>query len=85
MVDQLQTVDVNNIYEDDIIMGPGFFMFFTYRVRCIPAHYATTPKAKPTKPKKKFDYLKDQMRELDLDEQDISDIITLLLLSGIIE
>ena len=66
------------IYESQEIMGPGWLMFFTESIRVKPpsggGSGSDTSKLRAQ-----------QLRELDLEESDMTDIIEITLHSGILD
>jgi hypothetical protein len=75
---------IPEVYEKEDLMGPGWLMFFTNTVRVIPAKGgAGAGAAAPAK--KQISELTYIHQDLNLDEDDLSDIIILLALSGLLD
>ena len=68
---------IDRVFEDEDLQGPGWLVFFTEIVRVIPARGGGQGVAAQAEVH--------ITEDLDLDDDEIIDIVSLLALSGIIE
>lgn len=73
---------VANIYEDEDLQGPGWLLFFTETVRVIPARGGSAGSAGSGLHEEETIF---ELEEpANYDDDDISDIVTIIALSGIL-
>ena len=79
MVDKLETIKTRNNYLAQDLMGPGWLMFFTNTVQVIPSRGGASKSGASARARAAI------QTELDIDECDIIDLATLVVLSGLIK